>query len=159
MNWADFGSLSPAYNAWRVMRAHFCLALSPKYHAHVLSSEISASSRQRVELAVECRAADPQPTGDFGHVSLIMRDGEANGFSLDILQRTHGALGVEQRQRTKGRHDRGGRDRRCAAGFGREARYRIAIDQRNTLIHRAPPDLDCQCAELGHCRRLRLRAG
>src|SRR5439155_6961291 len=57
---------------------------------------------QRVELAVECRAADPQPTGDFGHVSLIMRDGEANGFSLDVLQRTHGALGVEQRQRTKG---------------------------------------------------------
>ena len=38
------------------------------------------------ELAVERRAADPEPPRDFGHAAAIMADGEADEVGLDLLQ-------------------------------------------------------------------------
>ena len=44
------------------------------------------------ELAVEGRAADPQPPRDLGHAAAIMADGEADDVGLDLLERAQIAV-------------------------------------------------------------------
>ena len=48
------------------------------------------------ELAVESRAADAEPAGDFGHAAAIMADGEADDVGLDLLERAQIAVGLRR---------------------------------------------------------------
>ena len=54
------------------------------------------------KLAIKRRASDLQPARDLRHLLAIMRDGKADDFALDILERAHIALRVEQPQRSRG---------------------------------------------------------
>ena len=49
------------------------------------------------ELAVERRAANPEPPRHLGHAAAIMTDGEADDVSLDLFQRPEMAIGRVQR--------------------------------------------------------------
>src|SRR5215813_8168588 len=53
---------------------------------------------ERIELAVERRAADAQPPRHLRHLSAIMRDRESDGLGLDLLERAYVAGGVGERQ-------------------------------------------------------------
>lgn len=48
-------------------------------------------------LAVERRAADAEAAGDFRHVALVLVDGEADHFRLDVLELAHVARFVGDR--------------------------------------------------------------
>ncbi len=67
---------------------------------------------QRVELAVERRAADLQPPGDLRHLPAIMRDREANHLGLDLLERRAPRPGAS----SSGERRRQARRRSAAAG-------------------------------------------
>ena len=68
---------------------------------------------ERFELSIECRAADLQPPRNFGHLPAIVRNRVADDLGLDLFERAHVAVRVEQRQRV----ERGGRKRGGSGGW------------------------------------------
>src|SRR3954470_22917541 len=54
---------------------------------------------EMLELAIERRAADPQAPRHLGHLSAVMRDGKTDRFELELFERAHVAVRVEQPQR------------------------------------------------------------
>ena len=48
------------------------------------------------ELAVEGRAADPEPARDLGHPAAIMADGEADDVGLDRFERAQIAVAARR---------------------------------------------------------------
>ena len=58
----------------------------------VSASVVSATTPERVELAVKGRASDLQPPRDFRHLAAIMGDREANHLGLDLVERADLAL-------------------------------------------------------------------
>src|SRR5207244_6217871 len=64
--------------------------------------------RSLVELAIERRAADLEPTRDFRHLTAIMRDRKTDDLVFHVVERPHLAGGGQHRK-AAGRGKRGNR--------------------------------------------------
>src|SRR5947209_6869468 len=97
--------------------------VSPRRHVFFRPTGFLGPEAEFVQLPVKRRAADPQPSRDFGHLAPIVRNGEANHVGFEFLQRADIVSRVEQWQ--------GVGSRRCGVGFGLRAGGQSLIeDQR-----------------------------
>src|SRR5262245_51752150 len=92
---------------------------------------------EALQLPIEGRTSDFQSPRHFRHLPTVVRYGEADSLSFDVLERLHVAAGISERKRMAGRPGRR-RMAVAAVGLGPGGHHgRRWLDQRRRVVSAA----------------------